>query len=93
MQQRMTRYCDYDLCADTFDPHHSNADHFEETVPKPSKSKVPLREWTVRARCVVLKELIVRGTQEQAEALTGEIVKEQELDQLSATVLSCQPAD
>jgi len=24
---RKTRYCDYDLCADTFDPAHSNNDH------------------------------------------------------------------
>ena len=26
-QPRQTRYCDYDLCADTFDPAHSNANH------------------------------------------------------------------
>lgn len=26
-QRRKTRYCDYDLCPQTFDPTHSNADH------------------------------------------------------------------
>ncbi len=26
-EPRKTRYCDYDLCADTFDPAHSNNDH------------------------------------------------------------------
>ena len=59
-------------------------------MPKAKDSPDLVREWTVQARCVVLKEFTVRGTREQAETLTGEIVKELEVDQLSAQVQGCQ---
>jgi hypothetical protein len=47
-----------------------------------------LPEWTVKARCVVIKEFTMRGTQEEAESATGEIFAEQEIDQVDVQVLS-----
>lgn len=48
-------------------------------------------EWIVRAKCVVTKEFVIRGTKEEAEALDGEILDELELAQVDYDVLSVKP--
>lgn len=55
------------------------------------KSAETANEWVVRARCVITKEFVIRGTQEQAEALEGEILDEIELEQVDSTVLALEP--
>ncbi len=54
-------------------------------------SKEVSGEWLARAKCTVLKEFTVRGSQEVGQALTGQIVNEVEIDQLSVReVLLCR---
>lgn len=49
-------------------------------MSKDNRSAENMAEWVVRAKCVITKEFIVRGSRAEAQAMTADVLSSQELE-------------